>query len=346
MDNTATIDFRAVGEEIAQLGLDPAEIPVGKNNVTPKAVDVSVVIPTYNAQFCLVPLYERLVKALTPLSINFEIIFIEDCSYDDTWLLIEQLARANSYIRAFKLSRNFGQHAAITAGLTVCRGKYAVVMDCDLQDPPEDIPRLLLRAFEGSDVVMGRRVGRQQSFLRRCMAKAYFGVLAFFSLSKVDGDVGTLSVLSRKVIDAFLQVSDRNRHYLMILQWLGFSPVFVDYVHGARFAGKSSYSLLSLMRHAFQGVFFQTTILLQLIVGVGLLFSLSGLVLAIIAVWNYLFGSVAPGWTSIIVLILVVGGVILLSLGVVGLYVGQVFDQVKQRPLFILSREVSSESSV
>ncbi len=307
-------------------------------------IELSVVIPTYNAAPCLKPLYERLVAALLPLSTRFEIIFVEDCGTDNSWSIIQELAQSNPYIRAYKLSRNFGQHAAITAGLSVCRGEMAVVMDCDLQDPPEDLPRLIEKARQGHDVVMARRVGRQQSAFRRLTANFYFELLAFFSLAKVDGDCGTFSVISRKVIDAYLQFNDCNRHYLMILQWLGFDPVFVDYVHGTRLAGASSYTSLQLIRHAAQGLFFQTTILLQMIVGVGILLSAVGMVSALCVIWNFFVHSVASGWTSIIVLLLITSGMILFSLGIVGLYIGQIFDQVKHRPLFVLSKEAFSET--
>lgn len=308
-----------------------------------KTVDISCVIPTYNASACLSPLVTRLEAALSTITDSYEILFVEDHSRDDSWSKLESLVTEHKKLRALRLSRNFGQHAAITAGLSNCRGRFAVVMDCDLQDPPEDIYRLWQKANEGFEIVLARRIEKKHSFWRVVLSNLYFKLLAFFSISSVSGNFGTFSIISRKVIDAYVDLKDTNRHYLMILQWLGFEKAYIDYQHGDRYEGKSSYSLKMLMSHALQGVFFQTTMLLQLIVSLGLIISTIGMLAAVIAVWNYFVHSALPGWTSVTVLILVIGGVNLISVGTVGLYVGQIFDQVKFRPLFIIDKEIGQD---
>lgn len=304
------------------------------------AIDLSVVIPTYNASACLKPLLSRLQVSLNQLKVQYEILFVEDCSKDNSWQILEDLIAQNKNVRAIQLSRNFGQHAAISAGLSYCKGARAVVMDCDLQDPPEDICRLWQKANEGYEIVLARRVEKKHSPWRVALSSLYFKILSIFSISSVSGNCGTFSIISRKVIDSYQDFKDMNRHYLMILQWLGFEKAFIDYSHGERFEGKSSYNLQKLITHAMQGVFFQTTVLLQLIVGIGLVISAAGMFAAIFAVWSYFTYSALPGWTSVTVLILVVGGFNLISTGTVGLYVGQIFDQVKFRPIFVVDKEI------
>jgi polyisoprenyl-phosphate glycosyltransferase len=307
------------------------------------SVVISVVIPTYNAADCLKPLYDRLSRVLLQLTDKFEILFIEDCGGDHSWDTLVEMSKRLPYIRAVKLSRNFGQQAAITAGLTICKGKWVVVMDCDLQDPPEDIVRMWRKAEEGYDLVLARRIGRKQSALRRLFGKAYFGLLSAFCMSRIDGDFSSFTLISRKVVDAFLSFSDRNRHYMMIIQWLGFERAIVEYQQGERFAGKSSYSLFSLLKLAAQGFLFQTTVLLQVIVAMGFVVSCLGVIGFAWTLWNYCIQAhVLPGWTSVIDTLLILGGFILISIGVLGLYIGEIFDQVKQRPLFLVSKEVAS----
>jgi len=310
-----------------------------------QAIVLSVIIPTYNGADCLKPLYERLVAVLLPITNSFELVFVEDRGPDASWERLVEMASRLPYIRAVQLSRNFGQQAAITAGLSICRGEWAAVIDCDLEDPPEEIATMWKKAQEGYDLVLARRLVRKQSVFRRTFSQLYFGLLSLFCLSKVNGDFGSLSLLSRKVIDAYLSFSDRNRHYMMIVQWLGFDRAEIDYEQSERFAGKSSYSIFSLIRLAAQGFLFQTTVLLQLIVAAGLFVSVLGLAGLGWTLWIYMtHANVPAGWTSVIDTLLFLGGLILISIGVVGMYVGEIFDQVKERPLYLFGKEVRSGS--
>jgi polyisoprenyl-phosphate glycosyltransferase len=308
-------------------------------NTTSTSIEISVVIPTYKARGCLSALHERLTTALTKIGKNHEIIFVEDGCPDDSWSKLKELADADEKVVAYKLSKNFGQQMAITAGLSKARGNWTVVMDCDLQDPPEVIERLYKRAKEGFDIVFAMRKQRTHSRMRLLASKLYFAVVNLFGQTQVGGKYGGFSIISREVKDAYLKFSDVNRHYQMILAWLGFEVSTVDYEQGDRYEGKSSYNLYALAKLAVQGVFFQTTILLKLIVFLGFLVSLIGLAIASWATFQYFTRGALPGWTSLTVLILLVGGAILICQGVLGLYVGEIFDQVKQRPLFVISRE-------
>ena len=230
---------------------------------------ISVVIPVYGCRACLVALCERLYTTLSTMAIPFEIIFVDDRSPDNAWEEIVLLKALYPSVVGVRLSRNFGQHIAITAGLQTAQGEYVAVMDCDLQDPPELIPTMYAKLHEGYDLVLGRRVVRNHSKFRTTMAAWYFGVMSWISDYKIDGTEGSFSLLTRKVVDGYLSFSERERHYLFILRWLGFRQGSVDFTHEQRVAGNSSYSLGRLIRHALSGMFFQTTKFLEWIAIMG-----------------------------------------------------------------------------
>jgi glycosyltransferase involved in cell wall biosynthesis len=297
--------------------------------------EVSVVVPVYRCGDCLRPLYRRLKTALAVFP-SSEIVFIDDRSPDDAWSLLQDLAREDPAVRAFRLSRNFGQHAAITAGLAQSNGRFTVVMDCDLQEPPEVIPELYTRALEGYDIVHTRRSRRNQSIVRRLAGRAYFRLRNVLLDTQTGTDHGTLSMLSRKVVDAFLGLRDKDREYLAVLDWLGYSHATIEFEHAPRHRGTSSYTWRKLARVAVDGLFFQTTILLRWIVLLGFLVALAGAGLAAYYLFSYFTSDPLPGYTSLAVLLLVLSGFIIISLGVIGLYVGKVFEQVKGRPLYLV----------
>lgn len=312
------------------------------NHDTKPTPAISVVVPVYRCIACLDQLCEQLEATLRDLTDRFEIILVDDRSPDNTWPYIASLQAQYPAVKGILLSRNYGQHIAITAGLTAARGDYAVVMDCDLQDPPSLLPKLYAKLLEGYDVVLAKRVSRKHSVFRVLAAKAYFKLLSKLTEKSVDGSYGSFSILSRKVIDSFLMFEEKERHYLFILHWLGFRIGSIEYAHQERYAGKSSYTLLRLISHALNGVLFQATVLLRWIVSLGFLFAFSGVAMAGYFVWRQLSNTSLPGWTSLVVLILLCTGVILFSLGIIGLYVGKIFDQAKQRPLYVV--DIVSES--
>jgi dolichol-phosphate mannosyltransferase len=308
---------------------------------------ISVVVPVYRCTPCLEPLHRRLCAVLDELvDGDFELILIDDRGGDGAWETIAELARRDDRVRGVRLSRNFGQHAATTAGLAAARGDQAVVMDCDLQDPPEEIPRLYAKAAEGFDVVFGRRKAKPTSWLRRLSASLYFKGLNVFTGAGIQGEFGSFSLISRKVIDGFLCFRDEDRHYVLILHWLGFDWAAVDYEPSARFAGRSSYWLGTLIRHALDGVFFQTTVLLRWIVYFGFALATLGALLSVYFIVARVAGSAYPGWTSIAVIMLLASGFIITSTGITGLYVGKVFEQVKGRPLYVIDREIEAGTEI
>jgi polyisoprenyl-phosphate glycosyltransferase len=298
--------------------------------------EISVVVPVYKCAECLRHLHGRLAAALAQVPGEHEIVLVDDRSPDDSWRILRQLAEEDRSIRVVRLSRNFGQHAAITAGIEFARGRWIVVMDCDLQDPPEDIPRLYARAQEGAEIVYARRTGRRGPWFRRIASRAYFRLLNASLGTNFDPDYGNFTIISRKVRDAFLRFRDKDRHYLMILRWLGFDHASIDVAHADRYAGESAYTLRTLLRFATDGLFFQSTTLLRWSTYIGFTASLGGVVLAAFFFVNYFFENTYPGWTSLAVLILVIGGVTITTVGVAGLYIGKIFTQVKDRPLYVV----------
>jgi polyisoprenyl-phosphate glycosyltransferase len=306
-------------------------------------LDLSVVIPVYRCEECLRALYDRVTRAVAEVTPRYEIVFVDDRSPDGGWSTIRELAALDPHVKAVRLSRNFGQHAAITAGLAESRGSRVVVMDCDLQDPPEEVPRLYAAAEQGYDIVFARRRSRRHSLYRRAAARLYFKLMNVFLGTSIEGEFGSFSIISRKVVDEFLAFRDRDRHYLLILYWLGFEHTSIDVGHAKRYGGRSAYSLGALLQHAADGVFFQTTKLLRWIVYLGLLIALAGFALAAILVIAYLAGTRPPsGYTSLAVLILFSTGAVLTSLGVAALYLGKVFEQVRARPLYVVDERTES----
>jgi dolichol-phosphate mannosyltransferase len=316
--------------------VDRAEVALD-NDESCAAVHLSVVVPVYGCAGCVDELYRRLTLVLPKITDSYEIILVDDRAPDDSWPILRRLASQDPAVVALRLSRNFGQHAAITAGLAESRGDWIAVMDCDLQDPPEDIPRLYEAAAGVFDIVYARRIDKQHSAGRRLAASLYFRMLRSVGSKVDDGEYGTFSLLSRPVVDAFLSLGDRDRHYLFVLRWLGFRATSIDYAHGERFAGRSAYSLRRLVSHALQGLFFQSTRLLEWIIHAGFVVAGAGALLAAYYVYQYFVHDVPPGFTSLAILVLLVGGVIIVSVGVVGMYVGRVFEQVKERPLYVIA---------
>jgi dolichol-phosphate mannosyltransferase len=310
-----------------------------------EAVELSVVVPVYGCADCLLALHGRLTNSVRQITGRYEFVFVDDRSLDDGWSILQRLAAQDEHVRAFRLSRNFGQDAAITAGLALATGEWAVVMDCDLQEAPEDIPRLWAAAGERYDLVRTTRRGWRHSAFRRWASRLYRRLTLE---TDVRPDYSNLSLLSRRVIDAFLRLHDRDREWTIALDWLGFDSTTVEIEHHERHAGESGYTLRRLVRVAIDGMFFRSTVLLRLVVLLGFVVALIGVIVAGFEVADYFIEAQkrVPGYTSLAVLLLVLAGFIIVSVGVVGLYVGRIFEQVKQRPLFLIDQQAQGPAPV
>ena len=312
----------------------PEVVPTGS------APFISVVVPVYGCAGCLEKLCSRLEHTLRGMAGRYEVILVDDRSPDGSWAAITELARTLPFVRGLRLSRNYGQHLAITAGLEAAQGDLVAVMDCDLQDPPELLPDLYAKLREGYDFVLARRISRSHSWIRVKAARVYFKLLGILTGHPIDGSYGSYCLLTRRVVDAFLRFTERERHLLLILRWLGFAAGSIDYQHADRAAGVSSYSLRKLARHAVEGMFFETTLLLRWVVAGGLSFVVMGGLLALFFVYQAIVKNPPAGWTSLAVMLLLATGLITSCIGVTGLYIARIFEQIKGRPLYVIDRVI------
>lgn len=298
---------------------------------------ISVVSPAYRAEAIIDTFVRSVGEALSAITANYEIVLVEDGSPDETWEQIAIACTADPRVRGVRLSRNFGQHKAITAGLETARGRWVVVMDCDLQDDPAFIAELFAKACEGHDVVLTTRPRRAHGWIKNLCARAF--AMAMNRLSEgtpSDPLIGGFSMLSRRAVDAFRQIHDVHRHYLSVVRWLGFETGYVQVEHRPRHSGSSSYTPLKLIRHAIDGWISHSNRLLYTSVALGFTCLALAVTATIAIVVLYFTHGFMPGWPSLVVLILLSTGMVLVSLGVLGIYIGKIFDQVRARPLFIV----------
>ncbi len=300
--------------------------------------DLSVVSPVYGCVDCLEDLVERIDSAVTATGLTHEVILVDDASPDGAWSRIRELAALHPHLRGLRLSRNFGQHAAISAGLEVCRGGKVVVMDCDLQDRPEEIPGLLESMQPGIDVVLAMRVSRQDNWLKRTGSRLFYSLLGWLADSQYDHTTANFGVYSRKVVDAVNAMPEADRFFPLLVRWVGFTVHRVPVTHGRREQGKSTYSLRKLVSLAMGVALSFSDKPLRLMVGFGFAFCAFSMVVVLLTVVSYLDGDIAvAGYASIIASIWLVGGIVTMGLGVLGHYVGRIFRQVKLRPNYLVA---------
>ncbi len=299
-------------------------------------MDISVVVPVYGCKKALRELCERLDKTLSSLVKDYEIILVNDACPQNSWEEIETLCGENDKIVGVELSRNFGQIYAITAGLDQSCGDWVVVMDCDLQDRPEEIANLYQKAQEGYDVVFARRAVRKDGFLKVLVSKMFYSVYSFASGSKYDPAICNFSIASRKVIDSYCRMRESHRAYVAYLKWLGFRQTAIDVEHCDRFEGKSSYNFKRRFKMALEILTSQSDKALRFTVALGFAITVLSLLGIVALIVHYMLHNTLSGWTSTIVFLCFFGGLIEMSVGLVGIYVGNIFMQTKGRPLYVV----------
>ncbi|MEL5996305.1 glycosyltransferase family 2 protein [Hymenobacter segetis] len=292
--------------------------------------------PVYRADTLVAQLVSRIKAAVEPLGRSFEIILVDDRSPDNSWEAILEQTK-DERVRGFRLSRNFGQHRAITAGLEQARGEWIIVMDCDLQDQPEEIPGLYQEALKGYDLVFARRVERQDSWLKRLGSRTFYQVLSYLTETKQDPAIANFGIYHRKVIDAVLSMRESIRYFPTMVRWVGFRSGGLAVEHAERSEGTSSYNLRRLINLALDIILAYSDKPLRLTVKLGLAISAAAFGFVLITLARYLLGhSWEPGYISLIVSIWFFAGLLLSVLGVVGLYIGKTFEQAKNRPIFLI----------
>jgi polyisoprenyl-phosphate glycosyltransferase len=303
-------------------------------------VEISVVSPIYGTPDLIPVLCSRVKSALQSLSVDYELVLVFDCSPDDGWSRIQEECRTDARVKGVKLSRNFGQHAAITAGLESAAGKWIVIMDCDLQDMPEEIPHLYQVASEGYDIVLAQRSIRVDGFLRKAVSSLFYRVLGYLTDSELDASIANFGIYHRKVINAMLSMKDKTRFFPMMVQWVGFKSKKLPVKHAKRELGKTNYTWSALFKLAFSSMLAFSDKPLRLTVGLGMCMSSITVLIGCFYLLRYLAGGITvSGFASLILSIWFLSGIIIFILGIVGLYLARVFQQVKDRPVYIVDEK-------
>lgn len=301
---------------------------------------LSVVIPVYGSDDVLAELHQRVVATLEKITPNFELILVNDASPDKAWNVIQELAAKDARVRGLNLSRNFGQYPALTCGLAESRGEWVVVMDCDLQDQPEEIEKMYQKAQEGFFVVVGSRQKRHDGMVRSFVSTAFYAALSYLSGMRQDRTVANFGIYHRRVVDAILALKDHMRYFSVMVRWVGFRTASVPVQHAARKGGKSGYSLRKLFSLAADIILAYTEKPLRLILKIGLLVVLITGIYLIARSAGGLFGNPIEPLELLLGSLWLIFGLLTLILGVIALYLGKTFEETKKRPIYIVQEEV------
>ncbi len=275
---------------------------------------------------------------MAPTGMAVEILLVNDGSPDNSWSRIMELAALHSEVRGLRLSRNFGQHYAISAGIEHARGDWIAVMDCDLQDLPEELPRLIDKARSGHEVVLAQRVERRDPPLKRLASYLFFKLLSYLTDVPQDHSTANFGVFSRKVIDTVNHMPEADRCFPLMVKWTGFKTALVPVEHASRISGNSGYSFRKLVQLAANIVLSYSDKPLRLVVRLGMLFSTLAFLIVLASIYLYVAGDIAvAGYTSIVASIWLLGGMMIFCLGVTGLYLGRLFNAAKARPYYVVS---------
>lgn len=305
-------------------------------------VDVSVVSPVYACRECLETLVDAVSDQLSTAELSYEVVLVDDASPDGAWETIERLCLERPWLRGVRLSRNFGQHAAIDAGLKRTRGEWVVVMDCDLQDPPAALPLLLNKAVGGGhDAVFAQRRDRQDKASKRFASWAFYRTLSWLTGVSQDPSTANFGVFHRRVIDVVTAMPEKDKAFPLMVRWAGFSVGYQPVQHAARLYGTTSYSVGKLLRLGTHIVLGYSDKPLRLVAAGGIICALISFVMVAVSLILFVEGQITvAGYTSVIASIWLLGGLSLFSIGVVGLYVGQIFANVQGRPSSVVAEVV------
>ena len=302
---------------------------------------ISIVSPVYRAEKILPILVSEINLVMERIGEDYEIILVDDRSPDNSWEVMKVLSSQNPKIKSIRLSRNFGQHSAIFAGLTRTKGDWVVVMDCDMQDQPKEIAKLYKKALEGYDIVLGQRENRKDKFLKKLTSRLFYKVFNYLSGANFDNNVANFGIYHQKTIKSILDMKDYVKFFSLFINWIGFKSVSIPIEHGEREEGKSTYSVGRLFKQAFNVIISFSDKPLRLFINFGLSISVLSFIVGIYYLYLALTGKIAqPGFSSLILSIWFLSGIIISCIGIVGVYLGKTFDQAKGRPTFIIDEEV------
>ncbi len=305
-----------------------------------KTPHISIVSPVYRAENIIEKLVDEIMEVVYQLDVNYEIILVDDRSPDNSWEVMKQLSAKFPEVKSIRLSRNFGQHPAIMAGLTKAKGEWVVVMDCDLQDQPKEISKLYNKALEGYDVVLASRRLRQDGFFKKLFSKLFYKVFNYLSGIDVNSEVANFGIYNRKVISSILQIEDYIKFFPLFIKWVGYRATTVSVEHGEREFGSSSYNFVKLFSIAFNTIISFSDKPLKIFTLLGFLISFVSVLFGFYFFVEALSGEIKePGFSSLIISIWLLSGIIISTVGIVGLYLGKTFNQTKNRPVFIIDEK-------
>ena len=305
---------------------------------------ISVVVPVYNSEDCLVELTKRLHKSLKKITSDYEIIYVEDGGGDRSWEMIMRESQIDKRIKGIHFCRNFGQHHALTAGLDYAKGDWIVAMDCDLQDSPEEIETLYNNAIKGYDVVLAQRTRQGDSKLKRDLSKLFYKVFDYLAGTTTDPTVGTFRIFSQKVNQTFRSMREEQRFFGGMFQWMGFRTHSIDIPSSARYSGKSSYNFRKRLNLSMTAIISFSNKPLILSVKLGFLICLFSVLYSCRLIYRKLVYDIpVEGWTSVIVSLYLIGGLIIMNSGIIGIYIGRIYDQTKNRPIYIIDETTFDE---
>lgn len=308
----------------------------------PALPHLSVVAPVYGCAPCLEDLVERIERATSNICNSLEVILVDDASPDQAWPRIQELAQRYPWVKGIRLTRNFGQHNAIAAGIEQTTGDLIAVLDCDLQDPPEELSKLI-DAMPGYDIVFALRENRQDSLLKRSSSLIFAKTLEYLTGVEQDQRIANFGVFSRRAIDTINAMPEHDRFFPLMVRWTGLPMTTVPVTHAARSVGSSGYSFKKLLNLATNIVLSYSDKPLRLVIRLGLYFSATALLIVALSIYRYSNGDIAvAGFTSIIASIWLIGGTIIFCLGIIGLYLGRLFTAAKQRPHYIIREHTKS----
>lgn len=310
-------------------------------------MEISAIIPSYNEQDNVGLMYERMTKTLSKISPDYEIIYINDCSKDQTLLRIKELAAKDTHVKYLSFSRNFGHQIAVSAGLDYCSGKAVVIIDGDLQDPPELIEQMYEKYKEGYKVVYARRTSREgETWFKKATAKIFYRLLASMTSIDIPVDVGDFRLIDQVIVKHLRNMPEKSKYIRGQISWIGYKQTFVNYHRDARIYGKTNYPLRKILRFALDGITAFSDKPLKIASGLGIvaaIVSLLALVYALVA--HFCFNSTITGWTSLILSVLFIGGVQLITIGIIGEYIARINNDVRNRPLYILEENNMEEQA-
>ncbi|OQB14382.1 MAG: hypothetical protein BWY15_01240 [Firmicutes bacterium ADurb.Bin193] len=309
-------------------------------------VTYSVVIPVYNEKEVVRETHKRLKAVMDKTGEAYELIFVNDGSNDDTGSIVKDIIKADKNVKLIDFSRNFGHQVAISAGMDASSGDAVVVIDADLQDPPEVILEMIKKWKEGFDVVYGKRIKRKgETLFKRITAKLFYRILKKLTSVDIPVDTGDFRLIDKKVKDVFMRLTEKSRYVRGLISWVGFKQTAVEYVRDERFAGETKYPLKKMIKFAADGVTSFSYKPLKLATYLGFLFSFAGFAYLIAVIITRLFSDkVVEGWASIIAVNLFFNGIVLIILGIIGEYVGRIYEETKSRPLYIVREKIGFDA--